>query len=297
MTAHRSPLVPFALAAALLAGCSTPAPPAPAATSTAAIAPVPADFAAIERKFGARLGVFVLDTGTGATIAHRADERFAYASTIKAPAAGLMLRTASDADLDQVVRYRPEDLLEYAPITKQHVGTGMPLRDLAAAAVQYSDNTAANLVVAHLGGPAAVQRALRELGDDTTHVDRTEPELNEAEPGDIRDTSTPRALGGDLRRFVLGDVLPPARREILTGWLRGNTTGAKLIRAGVPAGWVVGDKTGNGGYGPRNDIAIVWPPQGAPVVVAIMSDRGKPKASSDDALIAEATKAALAALR
>ena len=254
--------------------------------------------APIEHRHHARLGVYAVDTGTGRTVAYRADERFAYASTFKALAAGILLDRATDAQLDHVVHYRESDLLEYAPITSEHVRTGMRLRDLIAAALRYSDNTAANLVMERIGGPHAVQAGLRRLGDTTTHVDRTEPSLNEATPGDIRDTSTPRVLATDLRRFVLGDVLPQSRRELLTGWLVTNTTGGPYIRAGVPSGWKVGDKTGNGGYGTRNDIAIAWPPGGgAPVDLAIQSDRGVKDAPSDDALIADATKAALAALR
>jgi len=195
-----------------------------------------------------------------------------------------------------VVSYRAADLVSYSPITSRHVGTGMTVRDLIAAALDYSDNTAANLLLDQLGGPAGLQAALRGIGDPTTNVDRTEPTLNEATPGDPRDTSTPRALGTDLRALVLGDALPAARAGLFTDWLRANTTGGPYIRSGVPAGWKVGDKTGNGGYGTRNDIGIVWPPGGAPVVVAVLSDRGTAAASSDDALIADATRAALAAL-
>ncbi|MDH6108354.1 beta-lactamase class A [Kitasatospora sp. MAP12-15] len=291
------------LTAALLAGCAAndarqPAgsrSTAPAASSTPA---ADADaFQQLEQHFGARLGVYAMDTGSGREVAYNADQRFAHASTYKALSVGVLLSRASEADLDKVVTYRSEDLQAYAPITSQHVATGMRLRDLAAAALQYSDNTAANLVSDDLGGPAALQQALRAFGDPTTNVNRTEPTLNEATPGDPRDTSTPRALATDLRRFVLGDALPGDRRQTLTDWLLGNTTGAPYIRAGVPAGWKVADKTGNGGYGTRNDIAVLWPAGGgSPVVIAILSDRGKAGATSDDALIAQATRAALNAL-
>ncbi|MDH6121779.1 beta-lactamase class A [Kitasatospora sp. GAS204A] len=288
------------LAAALLAGCAandTRAPTPAGSRSTAAAAPATASFQQLEQHFGARLGIDAVDTGTGREVTYHADDRFAHASTYKALAVGVLLSHASEADLDKVVTYSSADLQKYAPITSQHVATGMPLRDLAAAAIQYSDNTAANLVTDNLGGPAALQQAVRALGDPTTNVDRTEPTLNEATPGDTRDTSTPRAMATDLRRFVLGDALPGDRRQLLTGWLLGNTTGAPYIRAGVPAGWKVGDKTGNGGYGTRNDIAVVWPAGGgSPIVIAVLSDRGKADAASDDALIAQATKAALDAL-
>ncbi|MGW2371818.1 class A beta-lactamase [Kitasatospora sp. NPDC001683] len=294
------------LAAALTAGCGhggtgAAAAPATAAdtatTGTASAGTTEAAFEELERHFGARLGVYAVDTGSGREVAHRADERFAFASTIKSLAAGALLRGATDQELDKVVGYRQEDVLAWAPITSQHVATGMKVRDLAAAAIQYSDNTAANLVMAELGGPEAVQRALRDLGDPTTNVDRTEPTLNEATPGDPRDTSTPHAFAADLRRYVLGDVLTDDRRRLLTDWLLGNTTGGPYIRAGVPADWKIGDKTGTAGYGTRNDVAVAWPSGGrSPVVIVVLSDRGKPDATSDDALIAEATKAVVTAL-
>jgi beta-lactamase class A len=268
---------------------STTAPPAADARSTRA-------FGRLERRFGARLGVYALDTGTGRTVTYRADERFAYASTFKVLAAGVLLRRASDDELNRLVTYRAADLLYNSPITAKHVATGMKLRDVIAAALRYSDNTAANLLLKRLGGPTGLESALRGIGDTTTHADRTETALNEGVPGDVRDTSSPRALGTDLQRFVLGDLLSTSRRSLLTGWLRGNTTGGPYIRAGVPSGWKVGDKTGNGGYGSRNDIAIAWPPSGGPVVIAIMSRRGSAHASSDPALVAEAAKAAVGAL-
>jgi beta-lactamase class A len=290
---HRIALVTVSLALVALSGCGGKARPAAASVPS----PAGPSLAGIEHRYHARLGVYAVDTGTGRTVAYRADERFAYASTAKALTAGLLLRRATDAQLDQVVHYRRSDVLDWAPVTSKHVRTGMRLRDVIAAALRYSDNTAANLVTARLGGPHAVQAALRGLGDPATNVDRTEPALNEAAPGDARDTSTPRVLGTDLRRFVLGDALPGGRRTLLTGWLVTNTTGGPYIRAGVPAGWKVGDKTGNGGYGTRNDIAVAWPPGRAPIGIAVLSDRGVKNATSDDALIADATKAALAALR
>jgi len=303
MPAPKSPtaLLAASLMIVSLGGCAREAGPAaassPSASAATAATAASTALARIEQRYHARLGVFVLDTGTGRTVAYRADERFAYASTFKALAAGVLLDRATDAQLDTVVHYRESDLLDYAPITSKHVRTGMRLRDLGAAAVRYSDNTAANLVMDRIGGPRGLQAALRRLGDTTTHVDRIEPALNEAARGDIRDTSTPRALGTDLRRFVLGDVLPGSRRRLLTDWLVGNTTGGPYIRAGLPSGWRAGDKTGNGRYGTRNDIAIVWPPGGAPIDIAVQSDRRTEDATSDDALIADATRASLAGLR
>ncbi|MFJ4185235.1 class A beta-lactamase [Kitasatospora sp. NPDC089509] len=278
-------------------GTTASAAPATGSANASADASVDASFAALEQQFGARLGVYAVDTGSGREVTHRSDERFAFASTIKSLAVGELLHKASDADLDKVVPYRQEDVLEWAPITKQHVATGMKLRDLAAAALQYSDNTAANLVMAELGGPAAVQQSLRDLGDSTTNVDRTEPTLNEATPGDTRDTSTPHVMATDLRRYVLGDALTQDRRGQLTDWLVGNTTGGPYIRAGVPADWKIGDKTGNAAYGTRNDVAVAWPAGGrSPIVIVVLSDRGKAGATSDDALIAQATKTVVSAL-
>ncbi|MFJ9774496.1 class A beta-lactamase [Kitasatospora sp. NPDC101157] len=282
-------------------GTGAPVPVATTATTTTATTtsagPTDAAFKDLEQRFGARLGVYAVDTGSGREVTHRPDERFAFASTIKSLLTGALLRTASDQELDKVVSYRQESVLTWAPITSQHVATGMRVRDLAAAAIEYSDNTAANLLLTELGGPEALQRTLRELGDPTTNVNRNEPTLNEATPGDPRDTSTPRAFAADLRRYTLGDVLTEDRRRLLTDWLVGNTTGAEFIRAGVPADWKIGDKTGTGDYGTRNDVAVAWPSGGrSPIVLVVLSDRGKAGATSDDALIAEATKAVVTAL-
>jgi beta-lactamase class A len=172
--------LPLVLAAALLSGCGGSNPPSPVPSMSAVAVSVPADrtFRELERQFGARLGVFAIDTGTGRTVTHRADERFAHASTFKALLAAVLLRRLSDADLRHVVRYTEADLLEYAPITSQHVATGMSVDALIAAAVQYSDNTAANLLLDEVGGPRGLQRELRRIGDRTTRTDRIEPMLN-----------------------------------------------------------------------------------------------------------------------
>jgi len=288
-----------ALAALTLAACSaerTAEPPAPSTPSATTPAEKP-DFERLEARFDARLGVFGVDTGSGRTVEHRADERFAYASTFKALAAAAVLADTTAAELDQVVRYAEGDLVSHSPVTGKHVGTGMTLRAIADAAVRYSDNTAGNLLLARLGGPAGFERALRRLGDQVTDPERAETALNEARPGDVRDTSTPRALATDLRAYAVGDALGDEDRAVLVGWLRGNTTGDKLIRAAAPAGWQVGDKTGGGGYGTRNDIAVLWPPGGAPIVLAIMSTRGERDAEYDDALIAQAAALAIEVLR
>ncbi len=276
----------------VLLGCA--ADPSQAVTAADGVTPPKASssqFRSLEKTFDARLGVYALDTGTGRSVSFQADQRFAYASTSKALQAGVLLRQRTDEQLAKVVHYDESDLLEYAPITSEHVDTGMSLRDLLDASLRYSDNTAANLLFEELGGPRRVDAALaRIVGDHTTHMDRTEPDLNTAVPGDVRDTSTPRAMATDLRAFVLGKALNPGDQATLTDLMKRNTTGDDLIRAGVPDRWVVGDKTGSGSYGTRNDIAVVWPSHGAPIVIAVMSTRDTVDASYDNALIAQATK-------
>lgn len=293
------------LCAALLTGCagsgpvgSQPASRAPSPGTSAGAESSPGRtataFAQLEARFHAKLGVYALDTGTGRAVSFQARTRFAYCSTFKALATGILL--VRGAPLGTVIRYRSSDLVEYSPVTSQHVATGMTLKAVMEAALEYSDNTAANLLLEQLGGPHGLQEALRGIGDPTTTSDRNEPSLNDAIPGDTRDTSTAQALGQDLRQFTLGHLLPASRRQLLSGWLLRNTTGGPYIRAGVPAGWKVADKTGNGDWGTRNDIAIAWPPHGAPVVIAVLSSRGSANAASDDALIADATRTALAGL-
>ncbi|GGE51682.1 hypothetical protein GCM10011391_33100 [Pullulanibacillus camelliae] len=167
---------------------------------------------------------------------------------------------------------------------------------MSEAAVRYSDNTAGNLLLKQLGGPKGFEAALRKIGDHVTQVARYEPDLNAAVPGDSRDTSTPRALATDLQTLAIRNGLPPEKRALLIDWMRGNATGDALIRAGAPKGWEVDDKSGAGSYGTRNDIAIVWPPNRAPIVIAVLSSRAAQDATYDDALIAAAAKAALSAL-
>ncbi|MEU5656765.1 class A beta-lactamase [Streptomyces sp. NPDC047737] len=269
----------------------------PAATAhAAATASAERAFHELEKKFDARLGVYALDTGSGASLSHRADERFAYASTCKALLVGALLDTRTVERLNRRVRYGSGDLVANSPVTEKHVDTGMTLRELCDATIRHSDNTAANLLFRELGGPRALQDALRALGDRTTNCDRYETELGEASPGDPRDTSTPRALATDLRAYVLGSTLGEDERALLDDLLRRNTTGDDLIRAGTPEGWLVGDKTGTGGYGTRNDIAVVRPPDSAPVVLAVLSRRGTREAEHQDALIAEAARVTFAVL-
>ncbi|MFF6808610.1 class A beta-lactamase [Streptomyces sp. NPDC012403] len=302
MTAHPSRRA-LLLAAALapVAGCATgtperergrTGPPTPSRTPTPS--PVdPRSLTDLEREYGARLGVYALATGTGATVIHRADERFALCSTFKTLAAAAVLDRHPVPGLDRRVTYTRADLVAYSPVTEKHTGTGMTLRDLCDAAVRYSDNTAANLLLRELGGPRALTAHLRGLGDRVSRLDHDEPELNGNPPGDPRDTTTPRAVAADYRALVLGDALPAAKRALLTDWLVRNTTGDLRVRAGVPRGWKVGDKTGTGDWGRANDVAVLWPPSGAPLVIAVLTERPDREAAPSDALVAEATRRVL----
>lgn len=286
-----------ALAFVSLTACAAQTPETPRPPASASTVAAQADFGPLEREFDARLGVYAVDTGSGRELAHRADERFGYASTHKVFSSGAVLQRTSVAGLAKVLTYTRADLQPNSPVTEKHVATGLSLRDTMDAALRYSDNTAANLLFRELGGPAGLAAALRGIGDTTTHVDRIEPGLNDLAPGDVRDTSTPRAMAGSLRAFTLGTALPPDKRGVLTDIMRANTTGAALIRAGAPAGWTVADKTGSGSHATRDDIAVLWPPGRAPVVLVVLSDRKAKDASPDDRLIAEAAKLALDGFR
>ncbi|KKE80290.1 class A beta-lactamase [Bacilli bacterium] len=253
-------------------------------------------FSQLEEEFDAELGVYAVDTETNQAIEYQSEERFAFASTYKALAAAIVLQQNSMEELNQVITYTKEDLVPYSPVTEKHVDSGMTLLNLAEAAVRTSDNTAGNLLFNAIGGPKEFEQTLREIGDNDTQAERYEPDLNQFSPEDPRDTSTPKALATSLQAFALGDLLPNEKREQFTDWLQGNATGDTLIRAGAPEGWEVGDKSGAGSYGTRNDIAVVWPPNREPIVIAIMSRHDTEDATYDDALIAQAAKVALNAL-
>ena len=228
--------------------------------------------AEIEAREGGRLGVFVRDTGTGATIEHRADERFPMCSTFKLLAAAATLKRVDEGAerLDRRIAYGPSDLLDYAPVAKAHVAEGgMTLADLCAAAIDWSDNTAANLVLQAIGGPAGFTQFARSLGDNVTRLDRNEPTLNEAAPGDERDTTSPAAMAEDMRKVLLGDVLSDSSRRQLQTWLINDKVGDKRLRAGLPSSWRIGDKTGSGDRGSTNTIAILWPPERAPIIATV----------------------------
>ncbi len=225
----------------------------------------------IERSVGGRVGVFALDTGSGRTVAHRGEERFAMCSTFKwALAAAVLLRVdRGELALTEAVPYGRGDLQEYAPVTLEHVGDGaMSIEALAQAAVTVSDNTAANLLLGKVAGPGGLTQFVRQLGDTVTRLDRDEPALNENLDGDERDTTSPKAMVGLMRAVLVGDALSSASRERLIGWMRDSKTGQRRLRAGLSEGWVAADKTGTGANGSNNDVMIATPPGRAPILVA-----------------------------
>lgn len=278
------------VALAQLSGCAEPAPPR---TMRSRGPNIEAQFAVLEKKYDARLGLFALDSRAGSSVAYQADDRFAYCSTFKAFAAAEILSKLSISELDRVIRYRRQDLVNYSPITGKSVGIGLTIRELCEAAVCYSDNTAANLLLKELGGPAGLNSRLRNMGDTVTKMTNYETALNRALPGDVNDTSTARALARNLYQYVLGTALPAEKQALLWDWLHRNTTGDKLIRAGTPQGWRVGDKTGAGGFATRNDIGIIYPLAGPPISIAVLSSRADKAATYHDKLIADATRLAL----
>ena len=249
-----------------------------------------AAFAQLERDYSAKLGVYALDTETNKEVLYRSDDRFLYCSTSKALLAGIVLQQNSLEQLKQVVRYSSDDILSYAPVTKEHVEQGMTLEEICIAALRFSDNTAANLLFNHIGGPTGFKSALNKLGDNITEPVRLEPHLNEVIPGDNSDTSTPRQLAIDLQAYATGNVLTEDKRKMLIEWMTGNATGKKMIRAGAPADWIVADKSGSGSYGTRNDIAIVIPPNRKPIIITILSTHAEKEAKYNDQLIAQAAK-------
>ena len=258
-----------------------------------------ADFARLETRTKSRFGVSAIDLSTNRRLDYRSDERFLMCSTFKVLAAAAVLKRVDEnkEKLDRFVKYSEAQLLEYAPVTRAHVKEGgMPLEAVCAAAIEQSDNTAANLLLEAIGGPEKVTELARSMGDKFTRLDHTEPELNRARPGQDDDTTTPAAMCAGLQRLLTSDFLTVASRTKLEGWMRQNQTGATLIRAALPADWQVGDKTGRSGDGATNDIAVVRPPSGGPVFIAIYTVAPGESSEGRDKLVAEVAKSAIAQL-
>lgn len=230
-----------------------------------------AAFKTLEEKTGARLGVSAHDTGSDSRIEYRENERFAMCSTFKflASAAVLARVDQKQEQLDRMILIKKSDLVAYSPVTEKYVGKPMSIEAICEAAVTLSDNTAGNLMLDTLGGPKGLTKYARSLGDATFRLDRWETELNEAKPSDARDTITPAAILKDMQKKVLGDALSKSSRDQLVEWLLGNKTGDKRLRAGLPKDWSVGDKTGTSDSGMANDLAVIWPPDRKPILLAV----------------------------
>ena len=284
---RRGLLIGVGAVAGLAACAATPAKADPAEPL-----PVLGDqFAALEDRFDAFVGVWAVDLDTGRQVANRADEPFAMCSTFKVYAAARVLQKdqAGALHLTDEVTIEAADVVANSPITELRVGQNMTIGELCEAALQRSDNTAGNWLLRIIGGPSAVTTFARTVGDDRTRLDRWETNLNTAVPGDPRDTSSPRALGGGYQRLLTGDVLDALRRAQLERWMRGNQTSS--LRAGLPAGWTSADKTGGGSYGSTNDVGVVYGPDGRRAVLSIMtrSRTDDPEAHDLRSLVAEVT--------
>jgi beta-lactamase class A len=268
----------------LRSGCALAC--AAAAAYVHARADAVAQIAALEAQLGGRIGLAAIDTGGGARISYRGDERFALCSTFKwiLAAAVLAREDHSPGILRQRLAYGPEVLLPHSPVTGAHVAEGsLSVMDLTQAAVETSDNAAANLLLKFLGGPAALTGYMRSIADRTTRLDRTETSLNENLRGDPRDTTTPNAMRAMMQAVLIGDALSGASREMLLTWLKGCQTGLARLRAGLPPGWLAGDKTGTGDNAAANDVAIAWPPQRAPILIAAYLSESRAPADALDA--------------
>ena len=244
-----------------------------------------------ERASGGHIGLYAENARTGAKLAWRADERFVMCSTFKASLAACVLSRVDRGqdNLEQSIAYSAADIVDdwYAPAAKQNLAKGsMSVREMCAAAVEQSDNTCANLLLARIGGPPAMTAFWRGLGDTVTRLDDPEPFLNRTPPGEVRDTTTPAAMAGVLRRVVLGRVLSEPSRAALTGWMVGCQTGAYRLRAGLPKTWVIGDKTGNNGKDAAGDLVVAWPKPDVPIVICVYTRGGSPSSEQLDSAFA-----------
>ncbi|TFV77139.1 class A beta-lactamase [Bradyrhizobium frederickii] len=259
------------------------------AASPAVAAEAPAELESYERESGGRVGLYAENLATGAKLSWRADERFVMCSTFKASLAACVLARVDrgEEQLAAMIPYGKADLLEYAPVAKQNLAAGtMSVAEMCKAIVELSDNTCANLLLARIGGPAALTAFWRSIDDNTSRLDHNEPELNRSPPGNPQDTTTPAAMAGNLRRLVVGDALSPASRALLTEWMVNCKTGANRLRGGLPASWTIGDKTGNNGKDAAGDIAVVWPKPDTPILITAYVQGGAPNAAQIEAAFA-----------
>lgn len=253
-------------------------------------------FAQVERRSGGQIGVAAIEPDRNKQILYRADERFPMCSTFKVLAVSALLKRVDEGKekLDRVIHYGETDLLPNSPITSVHIKEGgMQLSDVCAAAIEQSDNTAGNLILSIIGGPAGLTEFARSLGDSVTKLERTEIELNYAVPGDVRDTTAASAMCRNLQKLFATDMLTAASRNHLEDWLNRNTTGTAMIRSAAPADWRVGDKTGRNSAGAANDVAVLHPPTGGPLFLAIYTFAPKLNSDQRDKLVAEIAQIAI----
>jgi beta-lactamase class A len=246
--------------------------------------PITAAARKAETALGGRLGLMIVDTETGRRWQYQAQERFAMASTFKVLTCAALLE-AGDKALSRRIRIEAADILDHSPVTSGRVGESMTAEELCGATLRTSDNTAANLVLQSLGGPKRVTSFLRSIGDTTTRLDRMEPWLNEARPGDPRDTTTPEAMAQTIGALLLGDGLSADGRSQLSTWMEANSVSDGMLRAGVPSDWRVADRSGAGGHGTRGIVAVMWPPGRRPIIAAIyLTGTGKSLVKRDAAI-------------
>ncbi len=296
MTAHltrRQALAGLATIAALTACRNAAANPLPDSVPKLDLTPV-------EDRYSARVGMYAIDLGSGASLEHRADTRFAMCSTFKTYAVARVMQLAQlgQRDLGTPQPIAASDIVENSPVTSAHAGNSMRLDELCAAALINSDNTAGNLLLRCIGGPPEITTFARSVGDDQSRLDRWETELNSATPGDPRDTTTPRALSTGYREVLTGNVLTDGPREQILGWMRQNATSQKRFRAGLPAGWTSADKTGAGSFGSTNDAGLLSGPDGQRIIMAVLtrSRDDRPDAPPFNDAIAETVRLTLATL-
>lgn len=242
-----------------------------------------------ERRTGGKVGLHAENLATGSRLVWRADERFVMCSTFKVSLVACVLSRVDRREdrLEAMIPFGRADLLDYAPVARQNLASGaMSVADMCKAAVELSDNACTNLLLARVGGPQALTSFWRSIGDSLTRLDHIEPELNRSPPGNPQDTTTPTAMAGDLRRLLLEEVLSAPSRTRLVEWMVNCQTGARRLRAGLPADWKIGDKTGNNGRDAAGDIAVAWPNPGTPILMAAYTQGGTPTAQDFDGLFA-----------
>ncbi|MCF6766562.1 class A beta-lactamase [Thiotrichales bacterium 19S3-7] len=256
----------------------------------------------LELEYGGKIGITVIDTSNNATLRYHSNDRFPYCSTFKFIVVGAILKQSNHNPnlLTQRIYYTKNDIVNaYSPYTIDNLKQGnssMSVKALSKAAM-YSDTTATNLLIKKLGGNDKVIEFAHSIGNTPFRLDRMEPHINTAIPGDQRDTSTPYAMAYSMQQIALGNVLNKMQKDYFQQWLRLNQTGDQRIRAAAPSNWIVGDKTGTGDYGTTNDVAVLWPPNHKPIIISIYYTQDKKDAKSNNMVLKLAAKVGITALK